>query len=463
MNKQVKRKLTEEEIDYVLDFIIPRKGIPVDIAQNIADKNKKKLKSQLIPLDIYPEMIESLKKELYTQYHKTQIESGESVGIITAQSIGERQTQQTLNSFHSTGLTIRTVVSGVPRFTELTNATKDPKAVSCNVFFNKNYDNVQSLRKDVSNSIKEWTLEKLIKGDLVLFDKEYEPLRESTTSHWYTIFSKLFGESWRTYSHGIKIQFNTELLYENNISLKEIAKKIEDSYAEVIVVYSPDFLGRMDIWINTKEIVNEDDIFESDEEAKNVYIEEIIIPTIKKLHLFGIQGIRDIFFEKKNGEWMIETEGSNLKELLANPNVDVSRTISNNVWDIYDTFGIEAARNFLIEEFTSVISSDGTFVNDSHTLLLVDVMTYSGTITSISRYGMKKETCGPMAKASFEESLDNFLKAGVNGEVETTNGVSASIMIGKLGKFGTGICDVRTDVGMLTKRPLILDTVVERN
>ena len=73
-------------------------------------------------------------------------------------------------------------------------------------------------------------------------------------------------------------------------------------------------------------------------------------------------------------------------------------------------------------------------------------MTFSGTITSISRYGMKKETCGPMAKASFEESLDNFLRAGVFGEKETTDGVSASIMLGKIAKFGTGICDIKYDI-----------------
>jgi DNA-directed RNA polymerase II subunit RPB1 len=134
------------------------------------------------------------------------------------------------------------------------------------------------------------------------------------------------------------------------------------------------------------------------------------------------------------------------------------------VWEIYETLGIEAARNFLVEEFGNVISSDGTFVNESHALLLVDRMTYSGTIISVSRYGMKKENCGPIAKASFEESLDNFTKAGAFSEKENTNGVSASIMLGKLARFGTGICDVLVDVDQLSgMKPILAKKVSERS
>eukprot|EP00122_Pirum_gemmata_P018008 Pgem_evm10s16871 len=58
---------------------------------------------------------------------KTMIPPGESVGITCGQSLGEKQTQSTLNSFHSAGLTIKTVVTGVPRFSELMSATKEPK------------------------------------------------------------------------------------------------------------------------------------------------------------------------------------------------------------------------------------------------------------------------------------------------------------------------------------------------
>ena len=145
----------------------------------------------------------------------------------------------------------------------------------------------------------------------------------------------------------------------------------------------------------------------------------------------------------------MKRKGSNLSELLKNPIVDSTQTISNNIWDIYKIFGIEASREFLIEEFLNVVSSDGTYINPSHIQLLVDIMTYSGTILSISRYGMKLEQTGPIAKASFEESLDNFLKAAFFGVKDNTNGISASILCGKNSNIGTGMCELGVDFDKL--------------
>ena len=143
-------------------------------------------------------------------------------------------------------------------------------------------------------------------------------------------------------------------------------------------------------------------------------MEDKILPALLSIRICGIPNIKDIFFEKRKEEWIITTEGSNLYGLFSNPMIDKTKTMCNNMWEIYTIFGIEAARQFLIEEYMDVVSSDGSFVNSSNVELLVDVMVYTGIIISISRYGQKKVGCGPMAKASFEESLENFLKAGIN-------------------------------------------------
>jgi DNA-directed RNA polymerase beta' subunit len=126
------------------------------------------------------------------------------------------------------------------------------------------------------------------------------------------------------------------------------------------------------------------------------------------------------------------------------------------MWEIYERFGIEATRQFLIEEFMDVVSSDGTYVNSSHVELLVDLMVYTGSIISISRYGQKKVSSGPLSNASFEESLENFLKAGLNGAKETTDGVSAAIILGKMPKIGTGVFDLKVDIKkLLQNKPII--------
>jgi DNA-directed RNA polymerase II subunit RPB1 len=115
------------------------------------------------------------------------------------------------------------------------------------------------------------------------------------------------------------------------------------------------------------------------------------------------------------------------------------------MWEVYNTMGIEATREFLIEEFTNVVSSDGTFINPSHILLLVDVMTYQGNITSVSRYGMKKEQMGVLSRASFEESLDQFCNAGFYSEKDLIKSVSANIMVGKRSSIGSGLCGLMMD------------------
>ena len=109
---------------------------------------------------------------------------------------------------------------------------------------------------------------------------------------------------------------------------------------------------------------------------------------------------------------------------------------STDMWEIYNMLGIEAARVFLINEITNFIGFDGTYIDHHHIELLVDMMTWDGTISSVSRHGIDRGV-GPLAKASFEESMENMLKAGMMNEVDSLSGVSASIIMGKRALIGT--------------------------
>ena len=146
----------------------------------------------------------------------------------------------------------------------------------------------------------------------------------------------------------------------------------------------------------------------------------------------------------KNKEKAMKPE-KRYKHVLGLDMVDYTRTISNNVWDIYITLGIEAARQFMINEFSQIMEG----INKCHVMLLVDKMTFNGTISSISRYTMRNEDSGPFGKASFEETMDNFIKAGVYGQKESSIGVSASIICGKRAQIGTGKCELMVDIDKL--------------
>jgi hypothetical protein len=94
----MKRYLKDSEIEHILSFLKPNKSIPVESALSIVNNLKARLIKQLKTIQIYPELIEELKIQIEKNYHASLISPGESVGIIAAQSIGEKNTQSTLNT-----------------------------------------------------------------------------------------------------------------------------------------------------------------------------------------------------------------------------------------------------------------------------------------------------------------------------------------------------------------------------
>ena len=419
----IKRQLSPLELENILSVITVNSSIPFDIKRSVENNLRKNLREQ-IDENVYitnENVVNDIKINVLDHYNQTAVQAGESVGVITGESIGERQTQMTLNTFHSAGLAINTVLTGVPRFSELLNATKEPRAVSCDVFFNHKIDSITDLRDLVNNKIKKIVFSDIVKSH-ILFTKFEE-------SEWYKEYELLYDDSFKNYTMGIKFSIDEDVLFENQLVINNIVDIIREYVDDCIFT------------------TNEIHVFlkPSDEYSSIFYLSEIVYTELMNVKISGIEGIDDVFFVKEKDTWKITTNGSNLIELFKLDFVDKHNTVCNNMWEIYELFGIEAARQFLIDEFKSVVSSDGTYINERHVKILVDVMTQHGMICSVSRYGMKKDKSGPLAKASFEQSLDNFIKAGIYCEKEKLVGVSASIMCGKKTKIGTGMCDLLQD------------------
>jgi DNA-directed RNA polymerase II subunit RPB1 len=157
-------------------------------------------------------------------------------------------------------------------------------------------------------------------------------------------------------------------------------------------------------------------------------------------------------YEKQN-EWIIEADGTNLIEILGHPSVDSFRTVSNDIHEIYNTLGIEAARQALYNEIMDVLAQ--TTVNYRHIALLVETMTNKGALMSIDRHGINQGDIGPLAKCSFEETTDRLIKAGMFTEHDNINGVSANIMLGQIAPCGTGDSQLIIDESLLPKKPTI--------
>jgi len=436
--------LSSEQIEYLIDFIKPQKGIPIKTANSLVELNKNSFRKQLTRQQIYPELLPKLKATLFKTWKDSLIQPGESVGVICAQSIGEKNTQTALNTFHKAGQSEKTMTEGVPRFQELLNATKNPKIVNHKIFFKHGCDTIQELRKTVSNTLAGCTIKDLSLSVDIMMDKKRE--------EWYGMFEKLFNKDLGERKDCICIKLHKKKIYEYKIRYSDIAKIIEDIYDDLICVFSPFGDGLFYIYPDTRDIeskIPETIAYITPENAIEIYLEDVVQPNLEGVHICGIEGITELFYTKNKNEWYVETNAdnndpdrsNNFNKILALKQVDEFRTVSNNIWEIYRTLGIEATKNFLVEEFMNIMEG----INICHAKLLVDRMTFNGSIDSISRYTLKSDECGPMGKASFEESLDNFLNAASAGEVEPTRGISASIICGKRSNTGTGMMGLKLD------------------
>lgn len=422
-------------------------------------------------------------------------------------------THNTLNSFHSTGMSAKDVTLGVPKLKELLNATKKPSKPTCTIYLNnstlKSYEEKERNAKTPEEA-KEYATNALAKVTEIAntfthltvgyFAKSYElqylalpkeditkkasPLNLITyreyEKRWWVSFSEKLGVSepqFEPESWVILIEFDLDKLYTYKITPQYIVKMIEDDMFEakgytMTCVASPTNIGQMEVYLNFSEIRNfalslkfddgEDSEFErtliTPENNDYFTAREVAIDLIKKVRIQGIAGITKTYVRQdtKTKEWIIDAQGTNLAELLSCIDVDIFRTLSDDIWEVYYVFGIEAARAFLIEEITRMLSFDGTYINPRHISLLVDTMCRTGIITSVNRDGIPREV-GPLAKGMFEKAVDNFAEAAAFAEHDSMKGVSAAVMYGTLPEVGTGtVCIKNSDKLPAVRKPVKL-------
>jgi DNA-directed RNA polymerase beta' subunit len=451
MTSLSKRSLTVEEIDAILSDVdqhLPQ-FLPKDLSEGYIKKIVIPLRNQLLKVQVvdHPDILPRLRQSIHDSIQRSIVQAGEGVGVICAQSIGERQTQLTLNSFHSSGLSVATVVTGVPRFLELLNATKDPKMSSNRFELSVQGANTpQKMRQVLQHHIVHVSFHDLVVRDTIHQDKEEEV--------WYGAFETVYSNQFRDYHACLSFELDLKKMHQYKITPMKICEKLEAQFADICCVFSPLHIGQLDVFVDITQVALPEGpavpAFLTAQNYIHVFLEDIVKVKLFEVKICGLTGVQN-YHILKNPEsvFHVETEGSNLEGLVALPFVDIASVRSNNMWDIYQVMGIEATREFLLEEFTNIVSSDGTFLNPVHILLLVDIMTHHGTINSVSRYGLKKEQVGVLSRSSFEESLDHFCNAGFYAEKEPVKAVSAAIMCGKRSKIGSGLCSLLMDWKMI--------------
>ena len=235
-------------------------------------------------------------------------------------------------------------------------------------------------------------------------------------------------------------------MLEKNITMDDVNFAIKNSYKDdVSCVYSDYnsdnliFRVRMNSVIQNKKSIKQNPLDQSDEiylltGFQNQLLDNIILRGVKNIDRVLLRkDPQNVVYEEgkyvSKDMWVLDTVGTNLIDILALDYVDKNETVSNSIMEIYKVLGIEAARQAIYNEFSEVIESDGTYINTHHLEMLADRMTYSYKPISIFRHGINNDNIGPIAKASFEETPEMFLKAAKHAELDTMRGVSSNVRV----------------------------------
>ncbi|MCS7119825.1 MAG: DNA-directed RNA polymerase subunit A' [Nitrososphaerota archaeon] len=384
-----------EQIELMMET---RKGAREDYIE----KRLEEVKNELNPL-----LVEELRRNLYKSklseegvdlavkltvehYKRALVEPGEAIGIVAAQSIGEPGTQMTLRTFHYAGVREQNVTLGLPRLIEIVDARREPSTPTM----------------------------------LIHLDQDHRKSREKATE----VARKILYTTIQDVAESILLDVET-----NNIIVKLDKKRMEErgvTHDDVInALVSPRFSVEVKgeaITIGPKKQQNPKKLLEQ----------------ISAYHIKGIPGIKRILVTEEEGEWVIRTEGSNLSQVLEVEGVDPKRTLTNNIHEIAKTLGIEAARNALIREASSVLEEQGLDVDLRHIMLVADIMTATGSVRQIGRHGVSGGKASVLARASFEITVPNIVEAAVKGERDVLKGVTENVIVGQAIPIGTGLVDI---------------------
>lgn len=356
------------------------------------------------------------------------------------------------DTFHSSGTSAASkAVRGVPRLKELLSVSKNIKAPMMKIYVREEFAFDRERAKDVRNDIETTYIKDIVISSAIYYDpKQFDTGIENDRE--FLNFYKQFGDidpdcqplasPWI-----LRLKFNRGKMQELHIGITDISYILKEFYADRIrCVFTDDnaqdIVMRIQIHENTSDMVTELKALEYNI-TENLVIKGT--PGINKISLTSEKKKKynkmTEKFDEQVDEWVMETDGSNLLYVLTHSKVDATRTITNDIVEIYATLGIEAAREALLTEISSTLGSDLP-VDYHHLSLLVDTMTMKGNLLSIDRHGINRSDIGPIAKCSFEETSDMLMKAGVFAEFDKINGVSANIMLGQIPPCGTGDSDI---------------------
>lgn len=442
-------------------------------------------------------------------YKRAIVAPGEMVGMIAAQSIGEPTTQLTLNTFHSAGVASKSnVTRGVPRIEEILSLSENTKNPSLTIYMKREEETEKEIVRDKIPNVEITILKEIVESIEICFDPDDMNTlieQDKAVMAQYFEFEQMVDECMSSAQPEggaaaespatpsavgggggaaaagenappsdkskwvIRMTLDKESMLDRKISMDDVHFALKNMYDKEVTCMYADYnadnlvfrIRLNNVITNSKKKTSALSLDQSDQ----IYIlKNFQDNMLNNVVLRGIKGLSRVLLRKitdslvkvdstytKKETWVLDTTGTNLLTALSLDYIDVTRTISNDIQEIYNVLGIEAARVAIYNELSEVLEFDNTYINYHHLIMLADRMTASANMVSIFRHGINNDDIGPIAKASFEETPEMFLKAARHAELDEMRGVSANVMCGQEGYFGTSCFKVLLDMNKMIK------------
>ncbi len=380
------KKATQAEIESILK----------KFGKDLNDRLKRNLETTITENPLSLEGIENVLKKTMDLIEKARAEPGEAVGVVTAQSIGEPGTQMTLRTFHFAGVKERNVTLGLPRLIELVDARKKPVTPTMDIYLDKEHR--------------------------ISREKALEVAREII----FTRVSDLIEKTDTDYDGTLTFSVSEAKLTERGCALEEIYEVLKGSKK------------KYEILMNEKKYLIKVTVPGNPDAQTLLTLRNKLLSNRVK----GVPDIERVTIVKQDDEWVIQTAGSNLAKVVAIEGIDTSRSTTNNVYEIWQTLGIEASRTALVKEITNTLEEQGLEVDMRHIMLVADLMTSKGYLQQIGRHGIAGTKTSVLARAAFEITVPTIAKASLEGQVESLKGVTENVIVGATVPVGTGMVDL---------------------
>ena len=349
---------------------------------------KEAMQTGLKGVQVSSEQLEEIVTQVSSDYQHSKVEPCEAVGVVAAQSIGEPGTQMTMRTFHYAGVAEINVTLGLPRLIEIVDARKIPSTPTMTIKLNADYAHDRDLAREVA-----WAIE------------------STSILHLGSIATDLA-------EMNVIIELNPDAMEQRKITVDEVATRLKEE-------------TKREVSRNGNQLIMTP--------GESSYRELLqLVEKIKRLSLKGVEGLKRVVIRKEGDEYVLYTEGSSIKKVMQFEGVDPTRIKTNNINEIGEVLGIEAARNAIINEATDTLREQGLSVDVRHIMLVADIMTVDGELKQIGRHGVSGEKASVLARAAFEVTVNHILDAAIRGDVDDLKGVTENVIVGQPIQLGTG-------------------------